>query len=320
MGSSGLSGSTPTRLVRSAGLSDRVGEDVHLKLELELPTGSFKVRGALHALSRRLERGSISEVVAASTGNHGAAVAWAARELGVPAQIFVPVGANAVKTARIEALGARLTEVGADIEGARRAAEARAAGSGGFLLDDATSAEVPIGAAAIGSEIVEQLPTCGTVVVPVGDSALIRGVADAVKSRLPNAEVVGVQAERAPAYYRSWHSGTVVTTDTADTMADGLATTTPTADNVAVIRELVDDMLLVTEAELLGAMRWLARHESMVVEPAAAATVAVLLQPGRRWRGPVVAVLTGQNLAPELRGAVIETDASNDAGERTDRV
>jgi threonine dehydratase len=295
---------SPTRLVRSAALSERVGDEVYLKLELELPTGSFKVRGALYALSKRLERGPITEVVAASTGNHGAAVAWAASELGVKAQIFVPVGANAVKTARIRSLGAHLTEVGADIEAARRAAEHRPETDGAFLLDDATNADVPVGAGTIGSEIVDQLPNCATVVVPVGDSALIRGVASAVKTRLPDAVIVGVQAERAPAYYESWRAGRVITTETADTMADGLATTTPTADNVVAVRELVDAMVLVTETELLDAIRWLSVNEGIVVEPAAAAAVAVLLKSGQTYRGPIVVVLTGQNLAPELARVV----------------
>ena len=294
----------PTRLAHSPALSRRVGSEVHLKLETELPTGSFKVRGALYALWARLQHGRVEEVVAASTGNHGAAVAWAARELGISAQIFVPVGANAVKTARIKSLGAQLAEVGADIEGARRAAEVHAKASGAFLLDDATNGDVTDGAGTIGLELAEQCPGCATVVVPVGDSALIRGVAAGVKARLPNVRVVGVQAERAPAYYRSWQAGKVITTDTAATMADGLATTTPTAENVAAIRVLVEEMVLVTEDEMLQAMRWLVAEEQMVVEPAAVAPIAALLQPTRRWPGPVVAVVTGQNLAPELVSAV----------------
>ena len=109
-----------TRLVHSRELSALVGSDVHLKLESELPTGSFKVRGAYYALSKVRETGTVSEVVAASTGNHGAAVAWAARELGIKARVFVPVGANAVKTERIKSLGAALTETGQDIEDGRR--------------------------------------------------------------------------------------------------------------------------------------------------------------------------------------------------------
>lgn len=293
----------PSRLVKSAALSDLLGAEVHLKLECELPTGSFKVRGAYYALSRQRATSAISEVVAASTGNHGAAVAWAARELGIAARIFVPQDANATKTARIRSLGADLTETGADIEGARRAAEAYVAEQGSFLLDDATSADVPIGAGTIGLELLDQLPDCRAVIVPVGDSALIRGVAAAVKSVRPDIYVTGVQASGAPAYYRSWQSGTVVTTETADTIADGLATTHPTASNVAAVRALVDDMVLVDEKAMLNAMRWLQTNEHVVAEPAGAAAVAVLLNAGA-WRfQSTVALITGGNVAPGLLGS-----------------
>ena len=280
-------------------LSERVRADVHLKLEGELPTGSFKVRGAYYALWTHRRQREISEVVAASTGNHGAAVAWAARELGVAAQVFVPLAANAVKVARIESLGARLTEVGADIEDARRAAESYASRAQALLLDDATDPHVPVGAGTIGLELVEQLREFGAVYVPVGDSALIRGVAAAVKAERPHVRLVGVQAAGAPAYYRSWKSGRVVTTETADTIADGLATTRPTETNVIAVRELVDEMVLVTEEEMRDAMRLLLSSEDVVAEPAAAASVAALLQATGAHDRPVIALITGRNVAPE---------------------
>jgi threonine dehydratase len=290
----------PTRLLRSGALSKQLGTDVYLKLESELPTGSFKVRGAYYALWQEQQRATVAEVVAASTGNHGAAVAWAARELGVAAGIFVPVGANRTKTARIESLGARLTEVGADIEDARRAAERHAADAGAFLLDDATNADVPVGAGTIGLEVLDQLPNCATVIVPVGDSALIRGIAAAMKSRRRTVRVIGVQAATAPSYHDSWRSGRVITTATANTIADGLATTTPTAANVADVRSLVDDMILVTDRDMLDAMRWLRDNDAVVAEPAGAAAVAALRRTSRSPRGPVVAIVSGGNVAPEL--------------------
>jgi threonine dehydratase len=280
-------------------LSERVRADVHLKLEGELPTGSFKVRGAYYALLTHARESEVSEVVAASTGNHGAAVAWAARELGVSAQVFVPVGANVVKVGRIKSLGARLTEVGADIEDARRAAESYASQAHALLLDDATDAHVPIGAGTIGLELVEQLRELGTVYVPVGDSALIRGVAAAVKAQRPHVRVVGVQAAGAPSYYRSWKSGRVMTTETADTIADGLATTRPTEANVIAMLELVDEMVLVTEEEMRDAMRLLLASDDVVAEPSAAASVAALLQATGAHSRPVVALITGRNVAPE---------------------
>lgn len=289
----------PTRLVRSPALSAELGTEVHLKLECELPTGSFKVRGAYVALRAAMERADVREVVAASTGNHGAAVAWAARELGIAARVFVPVGANRTKTRRIESLGARLSEVGADIEGSRRAAEAYAAESGAFLLDDATNTDVPIGAGTIGFELLDQLPGLATVVVPVGDSALVRGVAGAIKGVRRDVRVVGVQASAASAYHDSWRSGRVETTATANTIADGLATTTPTVPNVAAIRQLVDDMVLVSEQEMIDAMRALRDHDGIVAEPAGAAPIAAL-RAGSAFAGPVVAIVSGGNVAPEV--------------------
>jgi threonine dehydratase len=288
----------PSRLARSVEISRRV--------ENELPTNSFKVRGAYFTLWARCRAGQVSEVVAASTGNHGAAVAWAGRELGVPARIFVPAGANAVKARRIRDLGAHLTEIGRDIEDARRAAESYVEGTDALLLDDATSADVPTGAGTIGLELLDQLPEVATVVVPVGDSALIRGVAGAVKGGRPDVYVIGVQAAGAPAYYRSWKAGEVVTTETADTIADGLATTRPTTPNVTSIRALVDEMVLVSDAELLDAMRLL-RTEQVVAEPAGAASVAALMRRSLSLRnGPVVALITGGNVAPEVERRVTE--------------
>ena len=290
----------PTRLVRSPDLSSRLGANVYLKLECELPTGSFKVRGALYALSITHERSPITEVVAASTGNHGAAVAWAAQQIGIRARIFVPSGANRTKTTRIERLGATLTETGADIEAARRAAEEHAAASGAMVLDDATNDDVAVGAGTLGSELLDQVPECDCVVVPVGDSALIRGVAAAMKATRPDLRVIGVQAENAPSYFNSWRSGRVDTTETANTIADGLATMTPRAANVTAIRRLVDEMVLVSEREMLDAMRWLRAHDGIVAEPAGAAPVAALLQPTRSHAGSIVALVTGGNVAPEL--------------------
>jgi len=293
-----------TPLRASPQLSERVGTPVHLKLESELPTGSFKVRGALYALWKHRQEREVSEVVAASTGNHGAAVAWAAHELGVPAQVFVPVGANAVKVDRIRSLGAYLTETGTDIEAARRAAEAHAAKPGALLLDDATDPYVPVGAGTIGLELLEQMPHARVVVVPVGDSALIRGVAAALKASRPDVRIIGVQAVGAPAYHRSWHAGRVIETATADTIADGLATTRPTASNVEGIRRLVDEMVLVTDEAMMNAMRLLVRGDDVIAEPSSAASVAALLQSSLPLDGPVIALITGRNVAPEIEQAL----------------
>jgi threonine dehydratase len=294
-----------TRLVPAESLR-MAGAQVWLKLESELPTGSFKPRGAIYALSARRQNGPVAEVITCSTGNHGAAVAFAARLFGVRATVFLPEAANPAKRARIAALGARIVEVGTDLAAAAQAAGAYAAESGAYFLDDATAPDVPVGPATIACEILEQEPTIDCIVAPIGDTALIRGIASAARRRRPGIRIVGVQAECAPAYYLSWRSGNAVSTDRCDTIADGLATRTPNADNVRAIRELVDDVLLVAEDEMLGAMRHLLLDEHVVAEPAGAASTAVFLKAADRFRGRRVAlVVSGANVTePVVRAAL----------------
>lgn len=289
----------PTPLARAESLS-KAGRDVYLKNETRLPTGSFKIRGAIYALSANLARGPLREVIAASTGNHGAAVAYAGKHLGVPVRIFLPANPNPVKAARVRELGATLVEGGADLSAAIDAAYAHAARTGAFFLHDAADPDIPVGTATIGAELVDQLPEVDAVYVPMGDTALIRGVASAVKSRRPNVRVVGVVAAEAPAYYLSWKDGGVVETATANTIADGLAVRRPLAPNVAAIRELVDEVETVSERELLDAIALLDSRESIVAEPAAAAATAALLKRPDST-GTSVVLVTGGNIAPDLK-------------------
>jgi threonine dehydratase len=271
----------------------------YLKLESDLPTGTFKVRGAIYALSRRMESSCVREVVAASTGNHGAAVAYAARVHGIPATIFVPCRSNPVKVARISRLGGTIHEIGVTLAESIDYAADYAITRDAYFLHDATDPDVPVGTATIASELMEQLPFLDHIYVPVGDTALIRGVAVETKRIKPGVRIIGVQAENAPAYYRSWQSGGVVVTNAANTMADGLATTRPIAENVACIRELVDEMLLVSEAELLDAVGSLLFHENLVAEPAAAAPLAAFRKSGP-IEGRTALLITGCNISHEL--------------------
>jgi threonine dehydratase len=286
----------PTRLVAARALGRAAGAPVLLKLESELPTGSFKPRGALYALAEQMRGGPVREVVASSTGNHGAAVAFAGRAFGVPAAIFLPERPNPVKRATIERLGASVVETGRDLAAAFEAARAHAERTGAYLLNDATDPHLPAGPATIGVEILEQAPDTRTIVVPMGDTALIRGIGAVAKSRRGDVRVVGVQAANAPAYAHSWREGRVVTTDSCDTLADGLATRTPDPDNVRAIRALVDEVVLVTEEQLLEAVRRLILDEHVVAEPAGAAATAaaLLLAP---LAGPTVVLVTGANLS-----------------------
>ncbi len=291
----------PTRLVRAERLGRETSTQIYLKLETELPTGSFKPRGALYALMKSPHRRSAKGVVAASTGNHGAAVAYAATIAKVPATIFLPESPNPIKRARIVSLGATVREVESKGQSLANAAAAFAAEHDCFFLDDASSEFVPMGTATIAAEILDELPTPDVMIVPMGDTALIRGVAAEAKRRHPAVRIVGVQAAQAPSYFRSWHEDRVVTTETCDTIADGLATCVPLAPNVRAIRELVDEVCLVSEDELLQGIRTLLFEEHVVAEAAGAAALAAYLQNPTVYAGrTVVMLVTGSNIPHEL--------------------
>lgn len=291
----------PTRLIPAPFLSQSTGKKVYLKLETDLPTGSFKVRGACWALAQRMRKGRVREVVASSTGNHGAAVAYAAKEFGIAAKIFLPMNCNPVKRQRIEALGAAIVESGGgDLASAFELAAEYAKQPDVFFLNDATDTELPAGPATIGCEILEQLPKASAIFVPMGDTALIRGIAAASKQVAPEVKIIGVQAERAPAYYLSWKEGTVVGTDTCDTIADGLATRTPDAENVRDVKSLVDDVVLVSEEQMLRAIEVLLTEEHVLAEPAGAASTAALLKSSGDCGDCPVLVVSGANISREV--------------------
>ncbi|HKH99481.1 MAG TPA: pyridoxal-phosphate dependent enzyme [Candidatus Sulfotelmatobacter sp.] len=290
-------GATP--LVKAPSLS-RPDSEVHLKVEIGLPTGSFKPRGALIALAKNLQRRSIEEVTASSTGNHGAAVAFAAKTLGVRATIFLPEGANPVKSKKIEDLGARIVSQGsADLAGAFELAKEYSRRPGVYFLNDATDSDLLAGPGTIGLELLDQLPGLTAVYVPMGDTALIRGIAAAIKGLAPKVRIVGVQAEQAPSYALSWREGKPVPTDSCDTCADGLATRTPDAENVAAIRQIVDEVVLVSEVRMMEAIRHLSRQENVLAEPAGAAATAAWLD--RPLPGRVVLLVTGGNISDAVR-------------------
>lgn len=298
-----------TRLIAAPSLSRLTGSNVFLKLETELPTGSFKPRGALYALSVNLPRRRISEVVACSTGNHGAAVAYAGKVLGVPARIFLPANPHPVKRTKIAELGAEIVEAGgADQVAAFQGALEYAKKEGVYFLNDATDPDLPAGPATIACEIFDQHAATEVIYVPMGDTALIRGVAAAAKHLSPKVRIIGVQAEQAPSYYLSWKQGQPVSTETCDTIADGLATRTPDSENVRQIRELVDDVRLVSEEQMVAAIRHLLLEEHIVAEPAGAAATAALTRSTEKGKN-AVALVTGGNIAPELlRRAICPPD------------
>ena len=297
-----------TRLVPAPSLARATKSEIYLKLENEMPTGSFKPRGALHALLKRQERGHLAGVVTSSTGNHGAAVAYAAHLLGFPATIFLPENPNPVKRARIAELGATIVEKGSDLAETIKHAIRYAQEQGLYFMHDGRDPDMTPGPATIACEILEQLPETDVIYVPVGDTTLIRGVALAAKLLKPGIRIVGVQAQRAPAYYLSWKQRRVITTGACDTIADGLATRLTVGENVQEICELVDEMHLVTDEQMLLAIGRLLLDEHVVAEPAGAASTAAFFQSSRAHTGQtVVLLITGCNLTPAILRKVKES-------------
>ena len=297
-----------TRMVRAPSLEKTPEQRVYLKLESELPTNSFKVRGAIYALRACEQRGvDVREVVASSTGNHGAAVAYSARSLGWKTRIFLPEKCNPVKRKNIARLGAEIVEKGAlDLADAFVAASEYASRSGAFFLNDATDPDLPAGPGTIACEILEQQPDVEAIYVPMGDTALIRGMAAAGKYLSPKAKIIGVQSEQAPCYYLSWKDGRAIETETCDTIADGLATRRPVADNVKAIRELVDEVVLVSEEEMLRAIRLLLLEEHIVAEPAGAAATAAFLKSADDSPKSTALLVSGANITEEVLRAALD--------------
>jgi threonine dehydratase len=268
---------------------------VWLKREDLGPCGVFKWRGALAALT-----GGTGPVVAASSGNHGLGVAWAGERLGRPVEVFVPVGANPRKCARIETAGARIVESGRDLDEAIVAARARAKEGDCELLVDGVHPRIFAGTATIGLEIHLQLPEVARVVVPIGNGALVAGVASALRERGSTASIVGVGAEAAPFMYNSWRARRAVEAERHETIAEGLGGRIPMQPATDRMIELVDDFVLVSDDALKNAIARFHRETGDVIEPAAAASLAALeILPAEP--SPTVALVTGRNISAELQ-------------------
>jgi threonine dehydratase len=286
----------PTPLVAAPGL----GADVHLKLETLQPTGSFKVRGALAALTRA---GAGAAVVTASAGNAGLGIAWAAAALGVRAMIVVAETASPAKVAALRALPVELVRHGADYDEAEaRALELAAAGA--TYVSAYNDTGVIAGQSTIGRELDTQLGEPPTVVCPLGGGSLSSGLGLWAAAR-PGARVVAVEAERSPAFSSALAAGAITPIEVGETLADGLAgNLEPGSVTFELVRDHVAAIVQASEAELADAIRFLARAHGIVAEGAGAAAVAAVMT-GRveRGAGPLVAVVSGRNIAlPRLAG------------------
>jgi threonine dehydratase len=286
----------PTPLERAEGFAD--GRALFLKREDAGELGAFKWRGALPAVRAFADAGATT-VVTASTGNHGAATAWAARRIGIRAVVFAPENASRTKLALIEAQGADVRLTGSDFDEAKDAAEGAAAEFGApYFVDGAEPAQYD-GYRAIAREILEQLPAPpAAVVVPVGNGALLGGIGLELCERSAGTLRVGVQSSGAPVMAECWRQGRIVEEDRASTFADGLAARVAVPLAVDVLGEVASRMLLVSEQAIARAVGAYAAA-GIRAEGAAGAALAALDQLGD-VSGPIVLVVTGRNIDDEL--------------------
>ncbi|MYG84041.1 MAG: threonine/serine dehydratase [Gemmatimonadetes bacterium] len=288
---------SPTPMYRSAGFSETLGLELHVKYENFQPIRSFKVRGGLYTMSLLDLAQCARGVTTASTGNHGQGIAYGGGVMGIPVKVVVPHGTPEVKSDAIRRLGAELVVHGETIaDGFARSREI-AEETGMVYIEDGEDFGLMAGAGTIGLEIMEDLPDVDTVVLPVGGGNLIAGVGTAIKATHPDVRLIGVQASNAPSVYRSWQEGRTVTTATCDTFAGGLATTYPGGLAFDVLRDRVDEMHLVSEEEMKRAIPVVLEHTGFIAEGAAAAVFALCMREAAAWRGRRVASLfSGGNL------------------------
>ncbi|QYJ04389.1 pyridoxal-phosphate dependent enzyme [Nocardioides panacisoli] len=286
----------PTPLVSHPLLDRAVGAEVLVKHEHVLPTGSFKVRGGVHLAANLAAAESRNGLVTASTGNHAQSIAHAGRAAGVPTCVVMPEGAPECKAEAVEALGAQVVRHGTDLAQAAAHARAHAEATGASYVDP-TDPRIVLGHATAYLELFTALDPA-VVYVPIGSGTGAAG-ACLVRDRLrPGCRVVGVQSSAAPAGWRSWRTGRIETA-TSTTRASGLATTTGYPLTQQVLRERLDDFVLVTDEDIDDAARLLATRAHTLVEGAGAASLAGLLADPRRPGGAAVVVASGGNASTE---------------------
>ncbi|HOV87922.1 MAG TPA: threonine ammonia-lyase [Syntrophobacteraceae bacterium] len=295
-----------TPLVYSSTFSKMTGCEVFLKLENLQQTGSFKIRGATFKVLRRRSRIGGQGVVAASAGNHAQGVAMAAAQAGLPATILMPRWASITKQEATRSYGGQVILEGESIEDGIRKAKELAEGGKTFIhpFDDE---DIIAGQGTLGLEIVEELPDADTIVVPVGGGGLISGVSLAAKAHRPKIRVIGAQAAACPAAYRSFREGTPVRVQAEKSIADGISIKQVGQIPFAVMRELVDDVLQVSEEEIGDSIVTLLERKKVLAEGAGAVPLAVLLNSslGKSCKGKVVLVISGGNVDHPLVERII---------------
>jgi threonine dehydratase len=297
----------PTPLYRYPALDAVAGTEVWVKHENHQPIGAFKVRGGVNLMSCLSDQERRRGVITASTGNHGQSIAWAARLFGASAVVCVPEGSNPVKVEAMRGLGAEVVFSGVDFDQAREHCERLAEKEGRRYIHSANEPLLIAGVATGTLEIFEEQPDIDVVVVPVGGGSGASGAGLVARTVRPEAQVIAVQSAAAPAAQRSWQAGRPVEAPMR-TFAEGLATRTAYDLPQRMLRELLADFVLVSDAALRAAARIMIEKTRNLVEPSAAASLAAVLAEPARYTGRKVAVVcSGGNISPAQLRDVLDS-------------
>jgi len=303
----GVADVTPMETARF--MTEILGSRVLLKCENLQRTGSYKIRGAYNRLSKLSDEEKARGVVAASAGNHAQGVAFAARELGIAATIFMPVGVALPKLLATKGYGAEVVLRGHSVEEPLRAAAEFAESTGAVFIPPFDHEDVVAGQGTLGLEILDQVPDVDTIIVPIGGGGLASGVASAVKQRQAAGgravRVIGVQAANSAPYPLSLQNGYITAITSGPTIADGIAVSRPGELNFAIIKDAVDEVVTVDDDATAKAMLLLLERAKLVVEPAGAVGIAAILDGKVTNTGTTVVILSGGNIDPLMMERII---------------
>lgn len=295
-----------TPLIYYPELSERLGFQAYIKHENHHPTGSFKVRGGLNFMHHLPQAQREKGVLTATRGNHGQSIAYAATQFGVNATVVVPYGNNPEKNSAMRAFGAELIEHGNDFDEALALCETLQAERGLYYVHPCMEPGLFHGVGTYSLEIFESLPNVDAIIVPIGGGSGCCGAITVAKAINPKVKIIGVQAENAPAIYRSWKTGRCVETDSCDTIADGLATRVPFSLPFSIIKKGIHDMVLLSEEELKEGIRLALRWTHNLAEGAGASPIAAAHKLTDTLAGKhVVMVMSGGNLDTETLKKVL---------------
>jgi len=286
-----------TNLIYYSELSRIIDGDVYVKHENHHPTGSFKIRGALNFFEHLDLAGLDASILVATRGNHGLAMAWAAQKYNIPCTVVVPENNNPEINRIIEGYGAQLIEHGHDFYEAQSYCDELVESAGYYYIEQGNEPEILNGLGTMGLEIFEDLPDVEAIICPIGGGAGCASLITVAGAINPDVEIIAVEAEKAPAFYRSWKQGEWITLDSADTIADGLAARSVFQLPYIILRDKVADVVLLTEEEILQGVHLALTTTHNLAECAGAASIIGAVKIKERLKGKKVAIImTGGNI------------------------